>query len=169
MRRYVAWLKGRGLKAATVARHLNSLRSLWNYLRESGYTEADPFFRLSLFGRPEQVPPHLTAQEAAALLCAAERQRCIFNGFRDVAVLSVLLYSGVRRGELLNLRLWDVDLRGPERLAGVAPGAHDLYSLQRMLGHSRLDTTAGYLHATVEDLRQALSAHPLCNGDGGAP
>jgi site-specific recombinase XerD len=248
VRRYVAWLKGRGLKASTVARHINSLRSFWNYLRESQYTETDPFFRLSLPKRPEEVPPHLSAEEAEALLSAAQRQSCIFNAFRDVAVLSVLLYTGMRRGELLNLRLCDVDLTGrtlrvvagkgrksrvlplvPEACgalsdwlelrpthcrhdrvftckwgaplskrglasclrraldaAGVGrpgitlhslrhtfaclllKGGCDLYSLQRMLGHSRLDTTAGYLHATVEDLRQAVSAHPLCNGGGEA-
>jgi len=248
VRGYVAWLKGRGLKATTVARHINSLRSFWNYLRESQYTETDPFFRLSLPKRPEEVPPHLTAEEAEALLSAAQRQRCLFNAFRDAAVLSVLLYTGVRRGELLNLRLCDVDLRGealqvvagkggksrvlpllpapcealsdwlelrpadcghnrvftckwgaPLSKRGLASclsralqaagirrpgitlhslrhtfaclllkGGCDLYSLQRMLGHSRLDTTAGYLHATVEDLREAVSAHPLCNGEGEA-
>jgi len=37
----------------------------------------------------------------------------------------------------------------------------DLNCLQRMLGHSRLDTTGVYLQATAEDLRQAISKHPL--------
>jgi len=248
VRRYVAWLKSRGLKASSVARHLNSLRSFCNYLRESQYTEADPFFRISLPKRPQEVPAHLTAEEAEALLAAAGRQRCVFNAFRDTAVLSVLLYTGVRRSEALNLRLSDLDLAGgtlqvvagkggksrvlpllpapcealsdwlelrptdcghdrvftckwgaPLSKRGLASclsralqaagirrpgitlhslrhtfaclllkGGCDLYSLQRMLGHSRLDTTAGYLHATVEDLREAVSAHPLCNGEGEA-
>lgn len=37
----------------------------------------------------------------------------------------------------------------------------DLNCLQRMLGHTRLDTTGIYLQATAEDLRQAILKHPL--------
>jgi site-specific recombinase XerD len=40
-------------------------------------------------------------------------------------------------------------------------GGCDLFSLSRLLGHTRLDTTAIYLHATVEDLRSAVAKHPL--------
>ena len=43
-------------------------------------------------------------------------------------------------------------------------GGCDLFSLSRLLGHSRLDTTAIYLHANVEDLRRSVAHHPL-NGD----
>jgi site-specific recombinase XerD len=37
----------------------------------------------------------------------------------------------------------------------------DLFSLSTMLGHTRLDTTAIYLEATVEHLRTAIGRHPL--------
>ncbi|NSW58639.1 MAG: tyrosine-type recombinase/integrase [Armatimonadetes bacterium] len=37
----------------------------------------------------------------------------------------------------------------------------DLNCLQRMLGHTRLDTTGVYLQATAEDLREAMARHPL--------
>jgi site-specific recombinase XerD len=46
-----------------------------------------------------------------------------------------------------------------------------LNCLQRMLGHTRLDTTGVYLEATAEDLREAMGRHPLsagAAGDGGA-
>jgi site-specific recombinase XerD len=39
----------------------------------------------------------------------------------------------------------------------------DLSCLQRMLGHSRLDTTGVYLDATAEDLREAIGRHPLAS------
>ena len=248
LRRYVAWLKRRGLAPTTVGRRINSLRSFWNYLRDTDYTERDPFFRISLPKTPQEVPTHLSAEEAEALLAAAQRQACLFNAFRDTAILSVLLYTGVRRSELLSLALTDVDVSagslqvvsgkgrksrvlpllpapcaalsdwlelrpedcGHDRVftckwgapmsrpgltsclkralqgAGITrPGITlhslrhtfaclllkngcDLYSLQRMLGHTRLDTTATYLHATVEDLRQAVGMHPLSQGTDGS-
>ena len=37
----------------------------------------------------------------------------------------------------------------------------DLHCLQRMLGHTRLDTTGIYLQATAEDLKEAVQKHPL--------
>ena len=37
----------------------------------------------------------------------------------------------------------------------------DLHCLQEMLGHSRLDTTGIYLHATAQNLREAMRKHPL--------
>lgn len=40
-------------------------------------------------------------------------------------------------------------------------GEASLPEIQRILGHSRLDTTAIYLHATDEEPRNAVQSHPL--------
>ncbi len=48
IRRYIAWMRGEDLKSSSIARRLNSLRSFWNYLRDSGYTQQDPFLRISV-------------------------------------------------------------------------------------------------------------------------
>ncbi len=42
-------------------------------------------------------------------------------------------------------------------------GKCDLASLQKLLGHSRLDTTAIYLHVGPQQLRQAVEGHPLAS------
>ena len=46
-------------------------------------------------------------------------------------------------------------------------GSADLSCLQRMMGHSRLDTTGIYLSATAEDLKAAMGHHPLVASHGG--
>lgn len=38
-----------------------------------------------------------------------------------------------------------------------------------MMGHSRLDTTGIYLSATAEDLKEAMSRHPLSAVSANAP
>ena len=40
-------------------------------------------------------------------------------------------------------------------------GTCDILQIQQLLGHSRLDTTAIYLHVQPNDLRKAMDAHPL--------
>ncbi len=52
----------------------------------------------------------------------------------------------------------------PPRVALSQSGEHSLARIRRILGHSRLDTTAIYLHVTEAELRGALQAHPLAEG-----
>jgi site-specific recombinase XerD len=111
VRAYIAWLRQRGLSPTSVCRRVASLRSFWRYVRDAGITERDPFVRISVPKRAKPLPVCLSAEEAEALLQAAGRQTSALRAFRDTAVLSVLLFTGLRRAELLGLRLRDVDLR----------------------------------------------------------
>ena len=240
VRQYISLLRGRGLRSSSIARRLCSLRSFWKYLRDCEYTVRDPFLKISTPKKASRLPVYLSAEECAALLQGAERQRSVFLAFRDKAVLATLVFAGVRRGELLKLTVGSVDVQGRKLLVQkgkgnkarvvplaeplaealqdwleLRPACHhdalfttqgrapmgirgltsalrraleqagirkpgitlhslrhsfaclllqngcDLYSLSKMLGHTRLDTTAVYLQTTVEHLRSALACHPL--------
>jgi len=129
VRRYIAYLSQRGQKSSSIARRLCSLRSFWRYRRDSDYTQSDPFVRISAPSKELGLPNYLSAQECAALLDAAERQRSIFLAFRDKAALAALVFTGLRRGEILSLRLPSLDLadnkvvvrRGKGRKTRVIP------------------------------------------------
>lgn len=182
------------------------------------------------------------------MVTAAAAQKSDFYARRDKGILRLLLFTGARRSELLNLQWDDVETQGqtgrfvgakgdktrvvpmaaqlltdllewqqiqppcPHRhvfasksgsrlgkrglrtaltraLQGagidkpgltthklrhtfacmVLRGGADLNCLQRMMGHSRLDTTGIYLSATAEDLREAMRRHPLAMASGSAP
>jgi site-specific recombinase XerD len=111
VRGYIAWLRQQGLSPTTVCRRIASLRSFWRYVRDAGYTERDPFVRVSVPKRAKHLPVCLNAEETEALLQAAGRQTSVLKAFRDTAVLTVLVFTGLRRAELLGLRLRDIDLR----------------------------------------------------------
>ena len=52
----------------------------------------------------------LTEDESRALLDSAYQCHYTMLGFRDRAVLSLLVYTGIRRQELLDITLDDIDL-----------------------------------------------------------
>ena len=69
---------------------------------------------------------------------------------------AILEGSGVRR-EGISLHT----LRHSAATLLLQTGTCDIVQMQRLLGHSRLDTTAVYLHVDESDLRQAMERHPL--------
>jgi integrase/recombinase XerD len=86
------------------------LRGYFRWLAKRGCLEHDPTCNMEL-PRPKQTLPKyvLTAHEAEAVLRQPDIEKQL--GLRDRAMLEVLYSTGVRRMELANLRLSDVDRR----------------------------------------------------------
>jgi len=155
-RSWVVALHRRGLSPNTVARRVAALRSFSRYLAEEGYLEHDPLLRLSAPARVREIPECLTAEELAALRDAALNQRVAYSAFRDHAIISLLIFTGARRGELLALRMGDVDLdrgivriqKGKGRKSRAVPlvaeaveAVRDWLTFRRTKGHDYLFST----------------------------
>ncbi|WP_260858867.1 tyrosine-type recombinase/integrase [Paraburkholderia sp. BCC1885] len=110
----LAWrkhLEGRQLSGATVRRKLAALSSLFDYLGEKNAVLLNPVAGVK---RPkgnsnEGKTPAIGDHEARALLDAPEPDT--LKGKRDRAMLSVLLYHGLRREELCLLKVRDIHNR----------------------------------------------------------
>jgi len=120
LRAFVANMSARGLKPATICRRFNAIRSFWNYLVDSEYTERNPCRRVSTPKKEQCLPVYLSPEEVRLLLAAAEHNHYAELAFRDRAILATFVYTGIRRGELLSLNLDDVNLQ--ERLLIVRKG-----------------------------------------------
>lgn len=240
VRRWVADMSAGGMASPTIARHICALRSFWRFVMDGGYADHDPVAAISTPKRKQPIPTCLSAGEVQALLDAAGTHPNPVVAARDFAIITMLAFTGMRRGELLALELADVNritltvhVRGgkggkdrvipltqevlaaldewlahrppsrtdalftttfgnrihPSRIqiiwkrvladSGITrPGVTlhtlrhsfatlllqngaDLVTIQKLLGHTRLDTTAVYLHYQTEDLREGLEKHPL--------
>jgi len=241
VRSWIVSMHQRGMTNNSVARRVCALKSFWKYLCERELASPVLMAKVSTPRREQTLPVYLNEGDLRKLLEAALQQRTAFGAFRDYAIVATFVYAGLRRGELLDLRVGDVDLeertmrvvrgkgqktriipmveelgqaiadwleyrrscghdylfttnRGnriyPSRLqiiwrkilqrsgikrSGVSmhtlrhsfatlllrSGRADLVSIQHLLGHSRLDTTAIYLHVGAEQVREAMSGHPL--------
>jgi len=157
VRKWVVAMHHYGLSHSTVARHLYALRSFWHYLHQCGHAEQDPVSDVSVPKRQQRVPKYLGADDLRRLLDAAQRSPSVFCGFRNYAMMTTLIFTGMRRAELISLHT----LRHSMATLLLQSGQCTLVEIQRILGHSRLDTTAIYLHVTEGELRKAVRAHPL--------
>jgi len=107
LRRYSAWLGGRGYAAGTVARRLASLRSFFRYQRRGGGVAADPSAGLRNPKQPKRLPKLLRVEDVVRLLDGLDASTAA--GVRDRAMLETLYGGGLRVGELVGLDLDDLD------------------------------------------------------------
>jgi integrase/recombinase XerC len=139
LRRYSAWLSGRGYAASTVARRLASLRSYFRFLRRNGAVQADPAAGLRNPKQPKRLPKLLRVEDVIRLLDAIPVDTSL--GERDRAMFETLYGGGLRVGELVGLDVGDLDLeqglarvRGKGRRERLSPlGAMAVHWIRRYL------------------------------------
>jgi integrase/recombinase XerC len=108
LRRYAAWLHGRGYAPSTIARRLASLRSFYRYQRRQGVVSGDPAGGLRNPRQPKRLPRLLRVEEVVRLLDAIAVDTPL--GVRDRAMFETLYGGGLRVAELVGLDLDDLDL-----------------------------------------------------------
>ena len=111
IRRYLVYLKNeRNNKPSTRNSKLSALGSYYFFLECYEYIEEDqnPTLLIRKAKVSRQLPIYLTKEEAEQLIEAASRSSC---PERDVAILRVMIQTGIRVGELVKLRLSDIDFK----------------------------------------------------------
>ena len=108
---FLQWRSAR-LSRGSVAVVVGSLRSVLRYLRESGQVPVD--LSATIHGPRlyalDGIPSALRGEDITKMLQSARAKRSPL-GRRDYAVLTLLATYGLRAGELVALRLEDVDWR----------------------------------------------------------
>jgi integrase/recombinase XerD len=136
---------GSGVALSTIKRRLSSVSGLYGYLVARGEVAANPVLRgmatrASMrrqrrgtpLVRPVRLLPRVLEPEEVNVLLAALRK------WRDRAMVEAMMLGGLRRAEVLGLRL--EDLRTGERRVFVADGKG---------GHQRLVPMSGRFFASV--------------------
>jgi site-specific recombinase XerD len=93
--------------AETAATRYKHLKRLYRWLVEEGEISADPMARMKRPIVPEQPVPVIPEDGLRRLLAACDGRS--FEHRRDTAMILFLLDTGARRGEIIDLRLADLD------------------------------------------------------------
>lgn len=110
------------LEATTINRKVQAIKKLFRWAREGGRIKSDVSIDLRFLPLGRRLrPPALTAAEVQALLRAAGQTR---HGLakRNYALVTLLLESGLRVGELCQLRRGDFELRDRSGRVRVCEG-----------------------------------------------
>jgi site-specific recombinase XerD len=110
----IAWrdhLKSRKLAGSTIRRKLAALSSLFEHLAENNAVTDNPVNGVKRPKAPtgEGLTPRLSDDQASRLLDAPPVET--LKGKRDRAILATLLFHGLRRAELCDLRVQDLTAR----------------------------------------------------------
>jgi integrase/recombinase XerD len=104
---YRAYLKEhKGLKPATVNRYLVSLKRYFAWAVSARRVQRNPARAVKLVDQIPQPPRHLSDREEADLVAAAERA----GKPRDIALITLMLHTGLRVGEVCALKWEDIVL-----------------------------------------------------------
>ena len=151
--------------ASTANRHLMALRKFCAFAQQTGDMSFDPTVGVSLVQDNRQVASRaLTDHEIESLLEAAQHGARASLVRRDLAILQILLHTGIRIGELIDLQKADVIFDHP----GVR---------LRVCGANQDETEARYLplnnqvYKTLNDYllvrpQAAASGHLFLGQDG---
>lgn len=106
---FVKELERQEFKAATVSRHIASIKAFYHFLCKEQMVETDLAEALHAPKVEKKLPEIMTVEEAVSLLDQPTSDTP--KGMRDKAMLELLYATGIRVTELISLRLSDVNLK----------------------------------------------------------
>lgn len=108
LRKYLFYLKSKNYKPASTGRKIAAIKSFFNFLVKQGYIKKNPALLISSPKLSERLPSFLTYDEVERILESANGKD--ESGLRDRAILELLYSSGLRVGELVSLKIEDINI-----------------------------------------------------------
>ncbi|HOZ53717.1 MAG TPA: tyrosine recombinase XerC [Bacilli bacterium] len=112
IKKYLMILYDQKLSRNTVARRLSSLRSFYKYLLNNNYVKTNPFKLVSSPKKEKRLPKYLGINELEDIFRSIDTTTSL--GQRDSVILEILYATGIRCGELVDIRLKDIDYNKKE-------------------------------------------------------
>jgi len=140
---YLTYLRAKGLKSRSLARHLSSLRGFFSFAMDERWYKEDPGQLLENPKLPKKLPEFLTREEMSRVLALPDTTTAL--GMRDKAMLELLYAAGLRVSEVISMKVLDYDAQvgilrvfgkgAKERLVPIHYAAQEI--LNQYVDHTR--------------------------------
>lgn len=94
------------LSNTTTSRTISALRSYYNFLMKKGIIKSNPFNLVSNKRKQRKLPNYLTFNEFDKMLKSSGKG---ILGIRNVSIMEMMVASGVRVSELVNIKMNDIN------------------------------------------------------------
>ncbi|MFQ5815032.1 MAG: site-specific tyrosine recombinase/integron integrase [Candidatus Hydrothermarchaeaceae archaeon] len=156
--KFLANLVRRGYKTNSIKNVKSCLWTFFIFLQDNGYINENPMDNIKekRKGRGKRVkkrfPVFLTNEEAEKLLTAPNFTRKKKVGVRDKLVLRLLYVTGIRLGELLRIKVKDIDLKnGTIQIRGKGDKTRTVLILDKLIGDGTVDMLDAWINGKKQE------------------
>lgn len=126
LRLYLNEMFNKKYSSKTISRNLSSLRTFFKYLSRESIIEFNPMILMSNPKQEKRLPSYLNYKELEDILDIPDINTVL--GLRDASILELLYSTGIRVGELVNIKIKDIDFSN-NRIKILGKGNKERYVL----------------------------------------
>ncbi len=108
LRKWIAVLSSDNISSRTINRKLSSLKTYYNFLIREGLIQNNPVSKI-IRPKTKKNIPEFISNDNINLLLDSDIFSDDFEGIRDRLIIELLYCTGIRRAELIGLRIKDLD------------------------------------------------------------
>jgi len=108
VRQYCGVLDQEGRSVSTINRRIQALRKFYDFVAQAGLSSANPARAVKRLDEPGADPPRVLTSNEIDRLLAAVQQSSTSLACRDEAILLLLMETGLKVGELVELQIGDL-------------------------------------------------------------
>lgn len=159
VREWVVILMSNGTAASTVNRKLSTLKSFYKFLAREKLVSSNPVEGVTAPKTGKKLPVFLSEENMERLEFAGGFEDS-FEGYRDRLILEMIYQTGIRRSELIGLKISDIDLKrrelkvlgkgNKERIIPFETGLRRLIEDYICVRNSELISDSEYLFVTAK-------------------
>lgn len=126
LRLYLNEMFNKKYSSKTISRNLSSLRTFFKYLSREEIISFNPMILISNPKQEKRLPSYLNYKELEDILDIPDTSTIL--GLRDASILELLYSTGIRVGELVNIKIRDIDFNN-NRIKILGKGNKERYVL----------------------------------------
>ncbi|KZR57545.1 tyrosine-type recombinase/integrase [Pseudobacillus badius] len=133
VKEYISFLRhDKRLNPATVNKYITALNSFFLFLEEAGYIKENPMTRIkrvAIADSDSGESKWLTSTEQERFISYAELEPSDWLRTRNLAIIDLMLYAGLRVQEVVDLAVADISLNGKDVKVIVRDGKKGKYAV----------------------------------------
>jgi len=109
IRSWIVYLSDNGIENNSINRKISSLKSFYKYLLKTKQIEQSPLSKHKALKSPKKIQIPFSQKELDSVLNLLQFPEG-FEGVRDKLIIDLFYSTGIRRSELINLKVQNIDL-----------------------------------------------------------